>query len=83
MSKRKNTNSSNSDKMGNKKRPTKMTIRTENLIEYNATYEKENDNQSNHVQTNTKSQANKHLRNNQNITERKKQKTNTKKHKMK
>lgn len=59
--------------MGNKKRPTKMTIRTENLIEYNATYEKENDNQSNHVQTNTKSQANKHLRNNQNITERKKQ----------
>ena len=54
-----------------KKRPTKMTITTENLIEYDTSQVKDNEEQPNNMQTNTKRQVNRHLPNNQNITERK------------
>ena len=54
-----------------------MTLRMENLIEYNTPREKENEKQLNTIQTNTKRHVNWHLPNNQNITERKKQRIHT------
>ena len=72
-SNRKNNHNNSSDKSQNKKRPAKMTITTENLIEYNPTQEKRNEHPIKHIQNNTKRQVNKHLPNNQNITQRKKQ----------
>ena len=65
-----------SDKLVNKKRPTKITITiTENQIDYNtSTNKKQTENQIENMQNNTKNQVNKHLtNNNQNITQRKKQ----------
>ena len=60
-----------------KKIPTKITITTENLTEYDTSQEKDNEKQPNNMQTNTKRQGNQHLPNNQNITERKKQRMHT------
>lgn len=65
------------------RRPTKMTLRMENLIEYNTPCEKENEKQLNTIQTNTKRHVNWHLPNNQNITERKKQRIQTQNRKSK
>lgn len=49
-----------------------MTITRENLIEYDTSQVKDNEKQSNNMQTNTKRQVNQHPPNNQNITEKNK-----------
>ena len=70
QSSRPKTKNNNSRK---KKIPTKMTITRENLIEYDTSQVKDNEKQSNNMQTNTKRQVNQHPSNNQNITEKNKQ----------